>query len=58
MIFLNVMYDANRNEEKVQKIANVIIAFVYYRKEIKIAFLILLSNHQIAKRKYKKEGKC
>ena len=49
MIFLNVMYDPNRNKEKVQKIANVIVAFVYYQKEIKIAFLILLSNHQIAK---------
>ena len=57
------MYDANRNKEKVQKIANVIIAYGYYQREIKqkmnkkLAFLILFSNHQIAKRKYKKRRK-
>ena len=63
MFFLNVMYDANRNKEKVQKTANVIIAYGYYQREIKqkinkkLAFLILFSNHQIAKRKYKKRRK-
>ena len=35
MNFLNVMYDANRNKEKVQKIANVIIAYGFYQREIK-----------------------
>ena len=35
MIFLNDMYDANMNKEKVQKIANVIIANSYYQREIK-----------------------
>ena len=36
MIFLNDMYDANMNKEKVQKIANVIIAnSYYYQREIK-----------------------
>ena len=29
------MYDANRNKEKAQKIANVIIAYGYYQREIK-----------------------
>ena len=29
------MYDANRNKEKPQKIANVIIAYGYYQREIK-----------------------
>ena len=29
------MYDANMNKEKVQKIANVIIAFRYYQREVK-----------------------
>ena len=56
------MYDANINKEKVQKIANVLIAYGYYQGEIKkkkkmdkkLAFLILFANHQIAKRKYKK----
>ena len=35
MIFLNVTYDTNRNKEKTQKIANVIIAYGYYQREIK-----------------------
>ena len=35
MIFLKDMYDANMNKEKVQKIANVIIANSYYQREIK-----------------------
>ena len=63
MILLNVMYDANMNKEKVQKIVNAIIAYGYYQREIKkkkkmdkkLAFLILY--HQIAKRKYKKRRK-
>ena len=29
------MYDANRNKEKVQKTANVIIAYGFYQREIK-----------------------
>ena len=29
------MYDAKMNKEKVQKIANVIIAYGYYQREIK-----------------------
>ena len=29
------MYDANINKEKVQKIANVLIAYGYYQGEIK-----------------------
>ena len=59
MVFLNVMYDANRNKEKPQKIANVIIAYGYYQREKKkMAFLILLSKHQTAKRKYKNKEKC
>ena len=35
MIFLNVTYDTNRNKEKAQKIANVIIAYGYYQREMK-----------------------
>ena len=35
MIVLNVMHDASMNKEIVQKIANVIIAFGYYHREIK-----------------------
>ena len=34
MILLNVMYDANMNKEKVQKIVNAIIAYGYYQREI------------------------
>ena len=56
------MYDAKMNKEKVQKIANVIIAYGYYQREIKkmdkkLAFLILFPNHQTAKRKYIKKKK-
>ena len=62
MSFLNVMYDANRYKMKVQKIANVIVAYGYYQREIKkmdkkLTFFILFSNHQIANRKYKKRRK-
>ena len=62
MIFLNVVYVANMNKEKVQKIANVIIVYGYYQRERKkmdkkLAFLILFPNYQIAKRKYKKSRK-
>ena len=35
MIFLNVVYVANMNKEKVQKIANLIIVYGYYQREIK-----------------------
>ena len=35
MIFLNAMYDVNINKEKVQKIANVTVAYGYYQIEIK-----------------------
>ena len=35
MIFLNATYDTNRNKEKAQKIAKVIIAYGYYQREIK-----------------------
>ena len=47
---------------KVQKIANVIVAYGYYQREIKkmdkkLTFFILFSNHQIANRKYKKRRK-
>ena len=55
------MYDANRNTENVQKIANVIVAYGYYQRDKKmdkkLAFLILFSNHQIAKQKYKNRRK-
>ena len=54
MIFLNVMFDANKNKEKVQKITNVINVYGYYQREIeqmdkKLVFLILFLNHHISK---------
>ena len=64
MIFLNVIHDANVSKEKVQKIANVIIAYGCYQREIKkkkmdkiLTFLILFANNQIAKQKYEKRRK-